>query len=538
MLPVLTAAEMRALDARAIRALGIPGPELMENAGTGAAALIARWLAPLRGRSVVVVCGKGNNGGDGFVVARRLRAGGAAVRVFLLARRGEVRGEAAVAVGRWRGRVEEIAGEAALGPLVRALGRADLVVDALLGTGLTGAARGAVAAAIAAINEVGPAGRRTAAVIALDLPSGLGSDQGALLGPTVQATRTVTFAGLKRSLLLHPAAAKAGAVEIVDIGVPAPEVERGVTTWRLEASDALRCFPPREPDAHKGRFGHLLIVAGSLGKTGAAVLAGRAALRSGVGLCTIAAPASQQPIVAAQAPEYMTEALPETAAGSLSLKARERIQELAGRMDAVALGPGLSLDPESQELARTLIRELERPLVADADALTSLAGHLDLLRRAAGPRALTPHPGEMARMLGVATEAVQADRLEVTRGFCREHGVALALKGAGTVIGGPDGRIAVNSTGNPGLAKGGSGDVLTGVVGALLARGIEPVAALDAGCYLHGLAGDLARAERGEVAMTAGDVIEQLPAALRALTASPRSPHPALSPQGRGLGEG
>jgi len=333
----------------------------------------------------------------------------------------------------------------------------------------------------------------------------------------VKATRTVTFAGLKRSLLLHPAAAQAGPVDVVDIGVPEVEAARGVTTWRLEAADVRRYFPAREADAHKGRFGHLLIVAGSLGKTGAAVLAARAALRSGVGLCTIATPASQQPIVAAQAPEYMTEALPETAAGSLALAGRERLLELAHRMDAVALGPGLSLHPETQALARALVAEVERPLVADADALSALAGHLDLLRRALGPRALTPHPGEMARMLGLTVDAVQGDRLEVTRSFARDHRVGLALKGAGTAIGGPDGRVAVNPTGNPGMAKGGSGDVLTGIVGALLARGLDPVAALEAGCYLHGLAGDLTAAERGEIAMIAGDIVEKLPAALQAL---------------------
>jgi NAD(P)H-hydrate epimerase len=518
-LPVFTAAEMRTLDARAIRDLGIPGPRLMENAGAGAAALIARWLAPIRGKSAVVVCGKGNNGGDGFVVARRLRSGGAAVRVFLVGERGEVGGDAAAALDRWRGRVEEIHGEAELGALARrSAGRTWWWTRCSAPD--SSAPPAAVAAAIEAINKVGPGGRDGVPVIALDLPSGIGSDQGALLGPTIQATCTVTFAGLKRSLLLHPAAAKAGAVEIVDIGVPAVEATRGITTWRLEASDVRPHFPPREPDAHKGRFGHLLVVAGSLGKTGAAVLAGRAALRSGVGLCTIAAPTSQQPIVAAQAPEYMTEALPETAGQSLALGAKERILELARRMDAVALGPGLSLDPETQELARALILEVERPLVADADALSALGGHLDLLRRAAGPRALTPHPGELARMLGIGVDAVQADRLEVTRAFSREHGVALALKGAGTVIGGPDGRIAINPTGNPGLAKGGSGDVLTGIVGALLARGLEPVAALEVGSYLHGLAGDLAVGERGEVAMLAGDVIETLPGALLALAGS------------------
>jgi NAD(P)H-hydrate epimerase len=510
-LPVFTAAEMRALDARAIRELGIPGPLLMDNAGTGAAALIARWLAPIRGKAVVVVCGKGNNGGDGFVVARRLKARGAAVRVFLVGRRAEVRGDAADALGRWRGRVEEVEEPSGL---ARALGGADVIVDALLGTGVSGAARGPVAAAIEAINRAGAGG---VPVVALDLPSGLDSDRGALLGPTVKAWRTVTFAGLKRSLLLAPAAAQAGAVEIGDIGVSAEAARRGITTWRLEIADVRPSFPPRDPDAHKGRFGHLLVVAGSLGKTGAAVLAGRAALRSGVGLCTIAAPASQQPIVAAQAPEYMTEALPETAAQSLALEAKDRLRELARRMDAVALGPGLSLDPEAQELARVLIRELQRPMVVDADALSALAGHLDLLRHAAGPRVLTPHPGEMARMLGTTIEAVQADRIEVTRTFAREHGVAIALKGAHTVIGGPDGHVTINPTGNPGMAKGGSGDVLTGIVGALLAREIEPAAALRAGCYLHGLAGDVAARERGEYAMLASDIIESLPAALRAL---------------------
>ena len=519
MLPVFTAAEMRALDGRAMRELGIPGPRLMDNAGSAAAALIARWLAPIRRRSVVVVCGKGNNGGDGFVVARRLRARGAAVRVFLVAGRAEVQGDAAVALGRWRGRLEEVRAERDLDALARALGRADGVVDALLGTGVTGAARGLIAASIELVNRarVGGPGRAAVPVFALDLPSGLSADRGEPLGPTVRATRTVSFAGLKRSLLLHPAAAHAGLVEIADIGIAADEARRGITTWRLEAADAAAWFPRREPDAHKGRFGHLLVVAGSLGKTGAAALAGRAALRAGVGLCTIAAPASQQPIIAAHAPEYMTEPLPETAAGSISGKARERILELARRMDAVALGPGLSLDPETQELARALILEVEQPLVADADALSALAGHLDLLRRAAGPRALTPHPGEMARMLGLDIAAVQADRLELTRRVSREHGAALALKGAGTVIGGPDGHVAVNPTGNPGMAKGGSGDVLTGIVGALLARGVEATAALRAGCYLHGLAGDLAARHVGEIAMIAGDIIEQLPAALRAL---------------------
>jgi NAD(P)H-hydrate epimerase len=350
--------------------------------------------------------------------------------------------------------------------------------------------------------------------VSLDLPSGLGSDQGALLGPTVKATLTATFAGYKRSLLLHPGASHAGRVAIIDIGIPPAEVERGIATFVLEEADARRHFPPRRADAHKGSFGHLLVVAGSVGKTGAAALAGFAALRSGVGLCTIATAASQQPIVAALGMEPMTEPLAETVGQTVSLKARERILELAARTDAVALGPGLSLDPETQELIRGLVVDVRRPMVVDADALSALGGHLDLLDRAAGPRALTPHPGEMARMLGSTVAEVQADRLETVRMFCVRHRVALALKGAGTVIGDPAGRVFINPTGNPGMASGGSGDVLTGMVGAFLARGLDALTALQAGCFLHGLAGDLACAERGEDSLIAGDIIEAIPAAM------------------------
>ncbi|HEV8439833.1 MAG TPA: NAD(P)H-hydrate dehydratase [Methylomirabilota bacterium] len=499
---------MRAVDARATSQLGIPGPRLMENAGAGAARLIAREFGPIRSRRVLVLCGKGNNGGDGFVVARRLKSQGARVQVFLVGRRQEVSGDAAVALGGWRGRTEEIVAEAGLAALTRELGQAHVVVDALLGTGLTGPARGLAAQAIEAVNAAGRP------VVSLDLPSGLGSDQGALLGPTVKAALTPTFAGYKRSLVLQPGAAWAGRVCVVDIGVPRREAERGITSFLLEESDVRRHFPPRPPDAHKGTFGHLLVVAGSVGKTGAAALAGRAALRSGVGLCTIATPVSQQPIVAALGMEHMTEPLAETAGQALSWKARERILELAARVDAVALGPGISLDPETQELIRSLVLELEKPTVIDADGLTALVGHLDVLDRAASPRALTPHPGEMARMLGVTVAEVQADRFETVRTFCARHRVELALKGPGTVIGGSDGRVFVNPTGNPGMASGGTGDVLTGMVGAFLARGLDVVDALQAGCYLHGLAGDLACGRLGQEGLIAGDIVEAIPEAM------------------------
>lgn len=515
MRPVFTAAEMRALDVRAIAELGIPGVRLMENAGSGAARLIARELSPIRKARVVVLCGKGNNGGDGFVVARHLRARGARVQVFLVGRRRDVTGDAARMLSRWRGRVTEIADDGALAPLARELGRAHAVVDALLGTGLTGAARERMARVIEAVNAC------DRPVLSLDLPSGLGSDHGALLGPTVKARLTATFGGYKRSLLLHPGASKAGVVSVIGIGIPPAEVGRATSTFLLEESDVRGLFPPRAVDAHKGTFGHLLVIGGSVGKSGAGALAGRAALRSGVGLCTIATPRSQQPIIAGLGMEHMTEPLAETAGQTLSLTAKERIVELLARADAVALGPGISLDPETQALVRALVLEMERPMVVDADGLSALAGHLDLLDRAAGPRALTPHPGEMARMLGVDVPTVQSDRLETVRAFCARYRVALALKGAGTVVGAPDGRVFINPTGNPGMASGGSGDVLTGMVGAFLARGFDAVTALQAGCFLHGRAADVACGDFGEEGLVAGDIVEAIPRAMMRLTAPP-----------------
>jgi NAD(P)H-hydrate epimerase len=432
--------------------------------------------------------------------------------VLLAGLRGEVKGDAAQALGRWRGKVEEIRDDGDMAMVAQALGEADIVVDALLGTGLTGPVRGLMAQVIERLNNF--AGRAHVPVVSLDLPSGLGSDGGAVLGPTVHATVTATFAGLKRSLLVYPAAELAGRVTVVPIGVLPAEVGRGINTFLLEEADIRPLFPPRPAEAHKGSYGHLLVIAGSVGKTGAAALAGRSALRSGVGLCTIATPASQQPIVAGFSMETMTEPIAETASQSLAVKAREHLLDLAMQRDAVALGPGISLDPETQALARALVGGVPRPMIVDADALSALAGHLDLLEEAPAPRVLTPHPGEMARMLGVSVAQVQADRIETVRRFCVQYRVHLDLKGARSVLGSPDGRVFINPTGNPGMATGGSGDVLTGMIGAFLARGLDPLAALQAGCFLHGLAGDIASADRGEEGLVAGDIIEAIPSAL------------------------
>jgi hydroxyethylthiazole kinase-like uncharacterized protein yjeF len=520
--PVFTAVEMRTVDRRAITELGISGPVLMENAGQGAAREILAWAkqegVAVRGLPVTVVCGTGNNGGDGFVVARVLARRGARVIVFLIGRAAAVKGDAARMLTALRGarvRPDEIVEAADLTRLDRTLARSRLAVDALLGTGLHGPATGLVAQAIERLNASG------LPVVALDLPSGLSSDTGTAAGPVVRAALTTTFAGLKRGLLEEAGRRVAGNIRVVPIGIPPDEVARDVTLFLVEPSDVQRELPRRRRAAHKGDFGHLLIVAGSVGKTGAAALAARAAMRAGAGLVTVAVPRSQQPVVAALGMEPMTEPLEETSAQTVGFKALDRIAELAAARDAVALGPGLGLDGETRALVRELVRDLSRPMVIDADALSALVGHLDLLQTARGPRCLTPHPGEMARMLGTTVAEVQADRVETARRFATTYNAHLVLKGAATVIAAPGGPTLLNPTGNPGMASGGTGDVLTGMVGAFLARGFAPGPALWCATYLHGLAGDLAAQDKGEEGLIAGDVVEAIPEAIQRVQQSP-----------------
>ena len=513
MLPVFTGEAMRALDRRAITALGIPGATLMEHAGRGAAeAIVAAF--PSLGRSrrrVVIVCGKGGNGGDGFVVARHLARRRIAVQVWLTSPERDVTGDAGKKLAEMKRagiRPRLVDDTAAAGEM---LTRAALVVDALLGTGARGAPTPLVAAMIERINA------SARPVVALDIPSGLPSDGEPPAGPVVRATLTTTFAGLKRGLVAGVGGDLAGRIVVVPIGVPEAEVRRDATTFVIERADVAAVFPRRPRGSHKGDWGRLLVVAGSLGKTGAAALAARAAMRTGAGLVTVATPASQQPVVAALLVEAMTEPLPDTPAGTIADKAFERVRALAEARDAIAIGPGLGLDPETADVAARLAHTLPIPAVLDADALTALVRRLDALRDAPAARCLTPHPGEMARMLGVSIADVQADRVDVTRAFAMRYRVYVALKGAATVVASPDGIVALNPTGNPGMASGGTGDVLTGIVGALLARGLDAAVALRAAVYLHGMAGDLAAARVGEEALIASDLVDALPAAFAAL---------------------
>ncbi len=511
MLPVLTAAEMREADRRTIEEIGLPGAVLMENAGAG----VARWLKaryPQAAR-VAILCGRGNNGGDGFVVARRLGS----AETYLVGARADVKGDAALHLGallRSGGVVTELANEASWERhRDRVLG-ADVIVDALLGTGLNRAPEGLVDTLIRDLARVGPA-----RVVAVDLPSGVPSDEADVPWETVRAALTVTFAARKRGHVLPPACDRVGEVVVVDIGVPEAVLQDvGTCLFLLESADAGRAFPPPRPGAHKGDLGHLLVVAGSVGKTGAAVLAGTAGLLGGAGLVTVATPAPALPMVAAGRPELMTEPLPVAEDGGLDEKALERALALAGSRTAAVLGPGLGQSASTRRFVEGFVESCPVPLLVDADGLNLLSpmgpDRASCLATRPAATVLTPHPGEMARLVGTSTREVLSRRLEVVRELSARCRSVVLLKGQATLIAEPDGRAAVNPTGNPGMATGGTGDVLAGLIGALLACGQDPFSAAAAGVYVHGLAGDRARDGRGTHSLVAGDLLAELPGAV------------------------
>ncbi len=517
---VLTGEQMRRVDRRAIETLGIPGILLMESAGRGIADALLDDYPHARVRGVLILCGKGNNGGDGLVAARFLARRGLVPRVVLLAAASELSGDAATNLKAARAsglEVEEAPDEKAWTSLVPLLSpQGPIVLDAILGTGVRGGARGLAARAIADLNGSGATG------VSVDLPSGLDADSAKVEGPAVQAARTYTLCRPKVPVALEPASRCCGAFRVLPIGIPDRAVadEKPDLEW-LDAAAVRGLLPAREAGSHKGTYGHLLAVAGSRGKAGAAVLVARAALRSGVGLVTAATPASSLPVVASQQAEVMTEPLEETPSGALAATAAARILELLDGRDALALGPGLGTEAPTREMVAAVLARRARPAVVDADALNALAACGGEAIHAAGsagaPWELTPHPGEAARLLGASVGAIQSDRLGAARRLASLSGGVVVLKGHRTVIASPGGFAAVNSSGNPGMATAGSGDVLTGIVGALLARGLDPLDASRIATYVHGDAGDRAAARRGQEGMIAADLLDALPAALVAI---------------------
>jgi ADP-dependent NAD(P)H-hydrate dehydratase / NAD(P)H-hydrate epimerase len=508
---ILTAAEMRRVDERATSAYGIPSLTLMEAAGRGVAEALVREIPGLAGRRVIVLCGKGNNGGDGLVAARHLRELGVRSRVLVLSGAAELANDAALNFARALEsgvELEVCEDETALTRRPLELDAETVVVDALLGTGVKGPARGLIARAIDAINA------SPATIVAVDLPSGADADSGTLPGITVRAHRTLTLCRPKPCLVLEPAASHAGNFEVVDIGIPDEAIaEEAATLHWCDAALASRLMPPRPLDAHKGSLGHVLVVAGSPGKSGAAILAGRAALRSGAGLVTIATPRSIQSIVAAAQAELMTEPLPEARGGGLSRTAAKAVLRLAASRDALVFGPGLGVEPGTRSTVLAVLAGRTVPAVLDADGLNAFAADRRPRARIRGgrhPLVLTPHPGEAARLLGTTAASIQADRLGHARRLAAETGAIVVLKGRRTIVAQPGGTASFNSTGNPGMATAGTGDALSGILGALLARGLSAFDAARLGTYVHGAAGDLAAARIGEDGLIAGDLIDAL----------------------------
>jgi len=527
---IVTAAEMLQIDQDTIEGIGIPGIVLMETAGSAIVRAIEQHYPTCQ--RIGIFAGKGNNGGDGIVIARQLAHIGRDVHLFLVSPSDSFTNEAQTnlqiakrltasfglqAASKGGLRIEEILTEADLesDTFLNHLKSCELLVDAIFGTGLRGTVRNPIAAIINAIN------RLPAPILSVDLPSGLDADTGHPLGRCVRADRTVTIGLPKRGLLMHPGAEFAGKLEVVDVGFPEQVIEaQNIKAHWTTAAQAAQWMPSRPPSSHKGSYGRVLVVAGSTGMTGAAALASEAALRTGAGLVTLATPKHLNPILEGLLPEVMTLPLPETDAGSLSVSATSTILEFAGKTKSIlAIGPGLSQHPETVSFVHQLIREnqeqgLDLRMVIDADGLNALAQGRETLSLLNSDAVLTPHPGEMARLTSTSVPALEKDRISTTQQFASKYGVTLVFKGAPTVTSTPNGNLWVNSTGNPGMATGGMGDVLTGIIAGMMAQGIPSENAAALGVYLHGLAGDIAAERLGRHGLIASDVLKTVPKAI------------------------
>ena len=505
---IVTADEMREIDRATSQRFGVPSLSLMENAGSAVAEfVVARYPSAER---VGVICGKGNNGGDGFVAARKLKAAGKEVRVVLLAEPADLRGDAA-----------EMFAKLPVAPVIvrssedlkqeqaRAVFESDVLLDAILGTGFKPPVSGLYAEAIRLLNaSSGP-------VVAVDIPSGADADvMGEQTGTVARADAMVTFTAPRPAHIFGRLTD--GPTLIAPIGSPDEAIVSSLQLNLITAREIAPLIGPRPLAANKGNFGHVLVIGGSLGKAGSVAMAGIAALRTGAGLSTVATPKSVLATVAGFHPEVMTEALDETDVGSISTRAAAAVDALIKGKTVLAVGPGISRNPETSEFVRSLVVKDKTPLVLDADGLNAFEGRASELNGKGRTLVITPHPGEMARLAGSTIAAVQRDRINVARTFAREHQLIVVLKGHRTVIAQPDGTVWVNTTGNPGMATGGTGDILTGIVSGLIAQNPERIAeAVIAAVHLHGLAGDVARESMGEHSMVATDLVKALPEAFR-----------------------
>ncbi len=508
MRPILTPEEMRELDRKTIEDAGLPGIVLMELAAHGVMLEIDGMLGgDTAGARVVVFCGPGNNGGDGYAVGRRLLNAGAEVTVYLLADRKRIKGDALTNLNVYEklgGGVIEVTDRESL----RDIETPEIIVDALLGTGMKGAAEGLIADAIETINSL------HAPVVAVDIASGVSGATGRIDGTAVRADITATFGEIKIGHIIQPGLDHAGRISRIDIQIPpafVDEIDPGM--YFVEADDLFEMLPERPLDTHKGDAGKVLVVAGSVGMTGAAELTARASLRSGAGLVKVATGRHAQEIIASRSAEIMTIPVAETKNGTISPEAESTIDEARGWANVEVIGPGISLNPDTVAWFEEHVRDLPLPTVIDADGLNALALLPESLSVLNPKVILTPHIGEFARLTGLGIEEIAGDRVEKVRQYAKKWNVTLLLKGVPTLIAGPGGKVYAVLAGNPGMASAGMGDVLTGIIAGLLAQGLLPEAAAIAGTSIHGLAGDLAATELGSTGIIAGDLIEQLPRA-------------------------
>jgi NAD(P)H-hydrate epimerase len=506
--PVVTAAEMAEMDRRTIEEIGIPGAVLMENAARGIVRAILERFGSMAGKRVLVLCGKGNNGGDGYVVTRYLADHGAHLNILILGEKAQIRGDAklnldilerlgieTMSISKWH--PETITGQ-------------DLIIDAMLGTGVTGRLKKLYAEAVESVNSSG------VPVVAVDIPTGLHTDRGTLTGPAIIATLTVSMAFPKRGHLLYPGAKNVGELRTVDIGIPSRVVESsGARTYRLTHSWIRSILPERPRDTFKNKCGQVFVLAGSAGMTGAAVLTSMATLRTGAGMAILGIPKSLNAILENKLTEVMTMPLPETDNQSLSAESLPLLEEKLDWSNVLALGPGITTHEDSVRLVGELLGSYKKPVVLDADGLNCAAVDSSVLKNSAAPLVLTPHPGELARLTGGSSTEILDDPIEAAKSAAMSFNAVVVLKSAPVVIASPDGYAFLNCTGNPGMATAGLGDVLTGVIAGLVAQGVQPLPAALAGVYLHGFAGDLVAAEKGEDGLVAGDVAEMLPQAIR-----------------------
>lgn len=506
---VLKAEEMRNVDRRASSEYAIPSILLMENAGIRTVETIEEILGEFTGKHIVILAGKGNNGGDGLVAARHLLNAGADVEVFLLGKIGELTADAGInyqILQKICGEIYPLHEDNDLNKLMLSLLSCDLIVDSIYGIGFKGSLGEFEAQVVRMVNW------SKAPVVAVDIPSGVDADTGRVHGDAIKASHTVTFALPKIGLLLEPGKTYAGTLSVADISIPKKLLQDPELKTNLITESMIKTyFPARLPESHKGTYGHVLVIGGSIGLTGAVIMASYAALRAGAGLVTAALPESLVPVVETGMLEVMTTPLAETGQATIALEALPAIENLLGTVSACAFGPGLSRYTEAQAVAQFVLERAGVPVVIDADGLNAIAGDISILKDRQIPVVLTPHPGEMARLIGKSIEEVQNNRIELAREFAHKWGVTMVLKGNKTIVATPAGETYINITGNPGMATGGSGDVLCGMIAGFIAQGMNPQAAAISGVYLHGLAGDQAVKTTGERGLIAGDLISAIP---------------------------